>query len=317
MQISIVLACRNGAATLADALEGLTSQIWDGTWEIVFADNGSSDASAQIFEAHRRKNPKIPMRRVDAGARLGKSYALNQGIAAAEGEWLIFCDDDDVPGEGWLAAMARALASHEVVAAYLEYDRMNPAWVLEGNRKKPGALKGPQHSKYLPGCRVAGGGALGFHRSVLDRAGPFDETMLGHEDHDFCHRLHLAGFSIAEAPGAFMHVRLRSDFDRVYQQARKYALGRAVLASRYAPRPMTNARPWIELAVEFSRLFAALALISLGRAASRSRRAQLNKRLGTAVGDLVGALRCRIGPPPRSSSGRVSGELSASAKTRA
>ena len=51
-EASVIIACLNGAATLGETLDSLTAQRWDRPWEIVFADNGSTDASVAIFEEH-------------------------------------------------------------------------------------------------------------------------------------------------------------------------------------------------------------------------------------------------------------------------
>ena len=107
--LSVIIACRNGAATLGETLEGLVAQRWDRPWEIVLADNGSTDGSAALFRAVAAAHPECRMRVVDASGRPGKPFALNTGIAAARAPALAFCDADDVPGEGWLAAMGKAL----------------------------------------------------------------------------------------------------------------------------------------------------------------------------------------------------------------
>ena len=95
VDVSVIVACLNGQETLAEALESLTAQAWDGAFEILLADNGSTDASAAIFAEHARRHPHLRMRRVDASAERGKAAALNAGLAAAEGRAFLFVDCDD------------------------------------------------------------------------------------------------------------------------------------------------------------------------------------------------------------------------------
>ena len=132
--LSVIIACRNGAATLLETLEGLAAQAWDRPWEVVLADNGSTDGSVALFEGFARAQPQLAMRVVDAAARRGKPFALNTAIAAARAPAVAVCDADDVPGEGWLAAMGAALERHAIVACRIDFDRLNAGWI----RRTPG-----------------------------------------------------------------------------------------------------------------------------------------------------------------------------------
>ena len=134
LDISVIIACFNGAATLPEALDSLVTQRWSRPWEIVFADNGSTDASVQIFEDYARRHPDLRMRVVDAGQRQGKNHALNVGIQAAEGRALLLCDADDTMAPGWLAAMGTALDRHAFVAARMDIRALNPDWTLAQRR---------------------------------------------------------------------------------------------------------------------------------------------------------------------------------------
>jgi glycosyltransferase involved in cell wall biosynthesis len=52
MKLSVIIPCLNGAATIATQLAALARQQWDQPWEIVVADNGSTDESAGIVERY-------------------------------------------------------------------------------------------------------------------------------------------------------------------------------------------------------------------------------------------------------------------------
>ena len=59
LKISVIIACHNEERTLAETLEGVAAQEWDQPWEVLFADNGSTDGSRAIF-ARRRRRPAGP-----------------------------------------------------------------------------------------------------------------------------------------------------------------------------------------------------------------------------------------------------------------
>ena len=74
--LSVIIACRNGAATLAETLEGLAAQRWDRPWEVVLADNGSTDGSVALFEGFARAHAELR----DAGRR--RRGAARQALRA-------------------------------------------------------------------------------------------------------------------------------------------------------------------------------------------------------------------------------------------
>src|SRR3954451_24006623 len=125
--ISVVVPCLNAASTLPRQLEALSKQEYDGDWEVVVADNGSTDGTLAVADEFRGRVPRLVL--VDASARPGQAYARNAGVRVATGDALLFVDADDEVEPQYVAAMADALQHHEFVAARFDSDSLNPAWV--------------------------------------------------------------------------------------------------------------------------------------------------------------------------------------------
>jgi hypothetical protein len=89
LELTIVMPCLNEAETLARCLEkartGLAGAGVRG--EIIVADNGSTDGSQAIAQAHGAR--LVPV------AAKGYGSALRGGIEAAQGRWIIMGDADD------------------------------------------------------------------------------------------------------------------------------------------------------------------------------------------------------------------------------
>jgi GT2 family glycosyltransferase len=292
----VIIACYNGAETLAETLASLTAQAWDGSWELLLADNGSTDASAAIFAGFARANPGVRMRLVDAGQAKGKSHALNVGIRAARGDSLLFCDADDTMAPGWLAAMAAALERHAFVAARMDIRSLNPDWTV-GHRRQA-QEHGLGTLVHAPHCRLAAGSTLGFRRAVFDAVGGFDPAFVALEDIDFCVRAHLAGFRLQFVPDAVVNYRFRDTLAGIYRQGYAYAHWRALLRRRYAAGPLLAPRPWLSLAARLSRLQLRRLVWALRRRPPPlSQQAYLHRVLGQTRGELSGALAFRVAPP--------------------
>lgn len=132
MKLSVIIPCYNGANTIADQLEALANQEWSEPWEIIVADNRSTDNSMAIVKQYQERLPNL--RIVDASARQGQPYALNCGAEAAVGESLAFCDADDVVGPCWLVAMGQALSKYDFVACRFDTEKLNPPWLSKAGQ---------------------------------------------------------------------------------------------------------------------------------------------------------------------------------------
>lgn len=289
---SVIIACLNAAATLGEALESLASQQADVSWEVMFVDNGSTDASRAIFDEFAAAAPHIPTRVIEAPEPTGKAHALNVAIPLA-GERVLFLDADDAVAPGWLAAMAQALDRHPLVAARLDYTRFNPPHVQAA--RLSGVQKSLFRLDHRPFCTHAGGATLGFHRSVFDAVGPFDPRFAALEDTDWCVRAHLKGYNIAFTPEATYHYRFRDDAASIERQSRAYARHNALLRKLYdrPRRPSATAAAWASALVRAASLTATAALAPPADAAVRL---QLAAKKGAALGDIEGARAFGVAP---------------------
>jgi GT2 family glycosyltransferase len=293
--LSVIIACRNGAATLAETLEGLAAQAWDRRWEVVLADNGSTDGSVALFEGFARAHPRLACRVVDASARRGKSFALNTAIAAALAPAVAVCDADDVPGAGWLAAMGAALERHPIVACRIDFDRLNRGWI----RKARGELQreGLERLAFLPALVHAGGGTMGLQRRLLEEIGGFDEGFGYLEDTEFSLRAQLAGHEIAFVPEAVMHVRAREDLGPIFRQSYSWGRYEMKLVSRYRDQGVDFAGGWPSYLGTWRRLLRHHLRQGLRpRPEAMPNAAWLRAGAGRLSGQLAGMLRYRVPP---------------------
>lgn len=291
MEISVVIACYNGEATISETLEALVEQQWNGAWEIILSDNGSTDFSVELFQKIAKAHSEIQMRIVDASQRPGQPHALNMGVKAAHGQAVVFCDADDVVAPGWLSAMAGALRNHNFVAARMDLQRLNKDWMLETGKniqeKKLGKIP------YPPYLYHAGGGTIGFRKAVFEKVGEFDHSLPYLHDTDFCFRVQMAGFKIQYVPEAVISIRYRSDLDKIFCQAYNYAKYNVILSKRYKNYGAPAEGRWQRFLSGWKYI-----IISYFRKChDMASKARFKYKLGWQMGLLVGALENRCPPP--------------------
>lgn len=234
VRLSVVIACYNAEDTIGDQLEALARQTSPEPWEVVVANNRSTDNSVAVIDRYRKCMRNL--RLVEASEMQGTAHAMNVGVRAARGELLAFCDADDVVGEGWIAAMASALAVHKFVSGPHEIALLNsPALQKSRRNAQPTGVQQYTNPPYLP---HAGSGNMGIRRKEFDRVGGFDESMPALFDTDLCWRVQLAGTPLEPVPGAILHVRYRDTAGSLYRQASSYGEWNVFIYKRYRPHGM-------------------------------------------------------------------------------
>jgi len=282
--VSVVVPCYDAEATLGAQLAALAAQDYAGEWEVIVADNGSSDRSRAVAEAFRDRLPGF--RWLDASGRRGAGHARNAGAAAARGELLLFCDADDEVAPGWVTALVAALGRHDFVASRYDADKLNPAAVsaLHATKQRD-RLPVYDYPPFLP---HAGGGGLGVRREPHERVGGFDETLPALQDTDYCWRLQLAGVPLAFAGQALVHVRYRPTLAGAFGQARLCGRYNVILYRRYRPLGMPRLGPLPGLA-RWAKLLLTVPLLATARG-----RGRWIWQAGWRLGRLEGCLHCRV-----------------------
>jgi glycosyltransferase involved in cell wall biosynthesis len=284
-KLSVVIPVLDAAREVSGQLEALARQEWSQPWEVVVADNGSTDGTLAIVERYLDRLPAL--RVADASGRRGQAHALNVGVREANGEAVAFCDADDEVAPGWVAAMGEALALHPFVACRSEPGKLNEPWVAETREPQPpGALSTVPFPPFAP---YAGSGGLGVRRSVHLELGGFDESMPALFDVDYCLRANERGIVLELVPEALLHYRYRSGWAATFKQARIYAEQMALVQRRHEVREARprGRRPWL------LRGWKPI-LSSLVRLHRRGGRAKLAWLLGWQVGRYVGSVRYRV-----------------------
>jgi len=155
--LSVIIAARNAGATIREQLVALTSQSWPHGGEIIVADNGSTDNTAEIVRTEASAlGGDVTISLVDCRQVAGAGYARNVGARLAQFDHLAFCDADDVVDAVWVTAIGRALEEHEAVGGRLELEQLNPEWTITSRGDRLSASELPTFDKVFPVfCRCA------------------------------------------------------------------------------------------------------------------------------------------------------------------
>ncbi|MDQ6746778.1 MAG: glycosyltransferase family 2 protein [Candidatus Dormibacteraeota bacterium] len=123
-EATIIIATRNRAALLRDALASIRADQSSVPREVIVVDNGSTDATPAVLAEASRVQARMPLRCLTE-RRPGKAQALNAAVLASRGDCLLFTDDDVLVGNGWADGLCGALSAGTVGAAG---GRVQPIW---------------------------------------------------------------------------------------------------------------------------------------------------------------------------------------------
>lgn len=234
IQLSVIIPAYNAQDTLGEQLEALAGQTDALPWELIIADNGSTDRTVACAESFRSRFRSF--RIVDASGCRGAAHARNTGAAAARSGNLAFCDADDVVAQGWVKAIAGGIEKHGLVASRFDLTRLNRPWVARTFRSpQENDVQSYKNPPFLP---HAGGSGLGIKKQFHDRVGGFDADMRCLEDTDYCWRLQMKGIALHFAADAVVHVRYRPRYHAIVAQSRAWGKANVLLYRKYKKKGM-------------------------------------------------------------------------------
>ncbi|MGH8175539.1 MAG: glycosyltransferase family 2 protein [Steroidobacter sp.] len=181
LQISVVTATFNSAATIVDTLRSVASQTYENVEHIII-DGASTDATLELVKAHIERVAKCVSER-DCGI----YDAMNKGWRQATGDVIGFLNSDDVyASDDALDLIAAAFSDESIDACYGDL-----VYVAREDVNK--------HIRYWRSCSFQAGlcargwqpphPTLYVRRSAFERFGGFDLTYKIQSDFEFCLRM--------------------------------------------------------------------------------------------------------------------------------
>ena len=225
-RVSIVVVTYNNRDLNRLCLESLFARTEWPNLEVFVVDNGSSDGTRELLAGFAV--PRANLRVIELEENRGFPAAVNAGLAASTGGYLVLLNNDTVLTRGWLTALLRHLATDgdlgligPVTNAIANEARVDvgysglaglPGWAASWTRDHDGETFSISMAAFF---------CVAMRREIFEAVGPLDERFgLGlFEDGDYCRRVRAGGWEIRCARDSFVHHWQNASFRRLGKDA--------------------------------------------------------------------------------------------------
>ncbi len=248
---SLIICTRNRSASLSETLEKISLQNYPHEkLEVLIVDNASDDDTREVVE-HYLDNFPFQIKYLYE-EQLGLSTTRNRGVAEANGEIVVFLDDDAFPRDNdWLENMvsvfddpAVSVAGGDLEPVWPEGNR--PAWIHDLLLYSLGITQfGLNEQKQLRYPLYPWGANIAFRKQRIEEMNGFPEMLgrqgdrlLSGEESALCMLLDFNGEKVVYAPGAVVKHVIASDRLKeswFVNRAKQQGITDAILEKNYLP----------------------------------------------------------------------------------
>ena len=201
-RLSIVIPTYNRRERLATVLAGLARQSTPADdFEVVIVDDGSTDDTSAWLAEQRPRHGLRPIRQVNGGP----ARARNAGVQAAQGELILFLDDDVEPTPDLVAEhlrMHEAETDAVVIGPLASLAHYRQPWVAWEQEKVEAQYRAMTRGDWKPTFRQFWTGNASLQKGHVLAAGGFDPEFLRAEDIELGWRLKERGLKFRFNPAA-------------------------------------------------------------------------------------------------------------------
>src|SRR5215203_4105437 len=232
-EVSIIMPVHNEAASLDATLASVCSQATDASIEVIIVDDHSTDSSRSIIERWVTQDEHV---RLVSNPRRGIPQALNHGLEAARGRYLVRVDGHSIVPLDYVQRLLDHIRSGACEGAGGHKRAVGQGPFGRAVAAAHGSRFGIGNSKYHYLQRQELVDHIPFGAYVTQRAhaiGGWDEELRTNEDYDFDFRYRQAGGRLLFDPAIVVDWRVRETPARLAHQYYAYGRGKFTTLVRH------------------------------------------------------------------------------------
>jgi succinoglycan biosynthesis protein ExoA len=227
--VTVIVPARNEATTIGACVDSILAQDFQDI-EVLVIDGASSDGTAAVVAGYAERDDRI--RLLNNPARIIPA-ALNVGLAAAAGRWLVRVDAHSRVDRSYVGDLVARLESGQWggVGGRKDGSAHTPAGVAIAAALGSRFGVGDSHYHHAVAPREVDHVPFGAYPVALCRElGGWDETLPANEDYEFDYRLRQAGHRLLLDPSIRIVWQSQQSVGELFAQYRRYGAGKADVA---------------------------------------------------------------------------------------
>ena len=228
--VSILVPAHNEDKVIGKLLQGMTELTYPkNKLQVIIIDDGSTDNTGQIAEefANRYEFINVLHRNHKIGGK-GKAAAMNYGFKSSKGEIVLCFDADYYPQNDIVEKLVKGFVDPKIGAVQGRPVVLNEPQNIVTRLialERIGGYRVDQEARDVLGLIPQFGGTVGgFRRSIFEKIGGFDESMLT-EDTDLTFQIYLEGYKVRYVGEAECYEEAVNSWKAYWRQRHRWARG--------------------------------------------------------------------------------------------
>lgn len=236
--VSIIIPCHNEEKRIRFLLEAIFAQTYPRPWlEVTIADGHSSDRTREVIAGFQTEHSDLKIQVVEALPG-NIPAAINCAMAASNGEIILRLDGHSAPYPEYVEKSVAALEAGkgENVGGVWEIRPGAETWVAKSIAVAAAHPLGVGDALYRHAKEAAVVDTVPFgawKRSLTEKIGGFDESLLSNEDYEFNARIRQQGGKIWLDPAIRSVYFARATFGALAKQYFRYGFWKLKMLHRY------------------------------------------------------------------------------------
>lgn len=236
--VSIIVPCYNEESTIRQLLYAIFAQTYPlEKMEVIISDGLSTDKTMNVIESFQKEHAKLQIRVVQNQIKTIPS-GLNQAIRESRGEIIIRLDAHSVPIPEYVE---RCVSAHQNkkgdnVGGVWEIRPGANTWIADSISFAAAHPLGAGDAMYRLNAKAGAVDTVpfgSFRRSLIEKIGAFDETLLVNEDYEFNTRVRESGGIVWLDPSIRSVYFSRNTFSKLAVQYWRYGFWKFKMLKRY------------------------------------------------------------------------------------
>ena len=236
--VSLIIPCYNEEKRIRSLLDALLAQTYPlEQMDVTIADGLSQDRTREVIADFQREHPQLAIRVIDNNAKTIPA-AVNRAIEASVGEFIVRLDAHSAPYPDYVEKSVEALLADraENVGGVWEIQPGADGWVAAAIAIAAAHPLGVGDALYRHAREAAYVDTVpfgAFRRSLVEKIGGFDESLLTNEDYEFNTRIHQSGGRVWLNPQIRSVYFARATLSALAHQYWRYGLWKWQMLRRY------------------------------------------------------------------------------------